>query len=122
MDIAMVLNNNGQAITLSKEFCEQVGFREVSKVKSAVEALKAKKTVTFAMTFPGGTHDIWLRYWLAAAGVDQKGVKIITIPPPQMVQNMKGGNMDGFSVGEPGNGVAVQTGIGTTATASHEIW
>ena len=122
MHIAMILNNNGQAITLSKDFCEQVGFREVGKVKSAVEALKAKKTVTFAMTFPGGTHDIWLRYWLAAAGLDQKTVKIITIPPPQMVQNMKVGNMDGYCVGEPWNGVAVQQGIGTTHICTQDIW
>ena len=122
MHIAMILNNNGQAITLSKDFCEQVGFREVGKVKSAVEALKAKKTVTFAMTFPGGTHDIWLRYWLAAAGLDQKTLKIITIPPPQMVQNMKVGNMDGYCVGEPWNGVAVQQGIGTTHICTQDIW
>ena len=122
MHVAMVLNNNGQAITLSKEFCDKVEFREVSKVKSAVEALKAKKTVTFAITFPGGTHDLWLRYWLAAAGVDQKTVKIITIPPPQMVANMKVGNMDGYSVGEPWNGVCVQQGIGTTHIASQDIW
>jgi nitrate/nitrite transport system substrate-binding protein len=122
MQIAMILNNNGQAITLSKDFCEQVGFRDVGKVKSAVEALKAKKTVTFAMTFPGGTHDLWLRYWLAAAGVDQKTVKIITIPPPQMVQNMKVGNMDGYCVGEPWNGVAVQQSIGTTHICTQDIW
>jgi nitrate/nitrite transport system substrate-binding protein len=122
MQVAMVLNNNGQAITLSKDFCGPVGFREVSKVKSAVEAMKANKTVTFAMTFPGGTHDLWLRYWLAAAGVDQKTVKIITIPPPQMVANMKVGNMDGYSVGEPWNGVCVQQGIGTTHIASQDIW
>ncbi len=122
MHIAMVLNNNGQAITLAKDFCPSVGFREVGKVKAAVEVLKAKKTVTFAMTFPGGTHDMWLRYWLAAAGVDQKSVKIITIPPPQMVANMKVGNMDGYSVGEPWNGVAVQQAIGTTHVASQDIW
>lgn len=122
MHIAMILDNNGQAITLSKDFCGKVGFREVGKVKAAVEALKAKKTVTFAMTFPGGTHDIWLRYWLAAAGVDQKSVKIITIPPPQMVANMKVGNMDGYSVGEPWNGVGVQQAIGTTHISSQDIW
>jgi len=122
MHVAMILNNNGQAITLSKDFCGQVGFREVSQVKAAVEALKAKKTVTFAMTFPGGTHDLWLRYWLAAAGVDQKTVKVITIPPPQMVANMKVGNMDGYSVGEPWNGVGVQQGIGTTHISSQDIW
>src|SRR4029453_3986958 len=122
MHIAMVLNNNDQAITLSNDFCEQVGFRDLSKGKSAVASLKGKKTVPFPMTFPGGTNDIWLRYWLAAAGVDQRTVKIITIPPPQMVQNMKVGNMDGYSVGEPWNGVAVQQGIGTTHIASQDIW
>ena len=122
MHIAMVLNQNGQAITLAKDFCGPVGFREVGKVKASVEAMKAKKTVTFAMTFPGGTHDLWLRYWLAATGVDQKTVKIITIPPPQMVANMKVGNMDGYCVGEPWNGVAVQQAIGTTHVASQDIW
>ncbi len=122
MRIAMILNNNGQAITLSKDFCGQVGFREIDKVKAAVEAMKAKKTVTFAMTFPGGTHDLWLRYWLAAAGVDQRAVKIITIPPPQMVANMKVGNMDGYSVGEPWNGVGAQQGIGFTHISSQDIW
>ena len=85
MQIAMLLNNNGQAITLSKDFCGQVGFKDLKRVAPAVTAMKKKKEVTFAMTFPGGTHDIWLRYWLAAAGVDQKKVGIITIPPPQMV-------------------------------------
>ena len=74
------------------------------------------------MTFPGGTHDLWLRYWLAAAGVDQRAVKVITIPPPQMVANMKVGNMDGYSVGEPWNGVGVQQGIGITHISSQDIW
>jgi nitrate/nitrite transport system substrate-binding protein len=122
MLVAMVLSNNGQAITLSKDFCDLVGFRAEEKVRPAIEAMKAKKTVTFAMTFPGGTHDLWLRYWLAAAGVDQQAVRIITIPPPQMVANMSVGNMDGFSVGEPWNGVAVKQGIGTTHIASQDVW
>jgi nitrate/nitrite transport system substrate-binding protein len=122
MRIAMTLSNNGQAITLSKAFCGQVGFREIGRVKSAVETLKSKKTVTFAMTFPGGTHDLWLRYWLAAAGVDQKTVKVVTIPPPQMVANMKVDNMDGYCVGEPWNGVAVQQAIGMTHISSQDIW
>jgi nitrate/nitrite transport system substrate-binding protein len=122
MHIAMILNHNGQGITLSKDFCGKVGFREVGKVKAAVESLKQKKEVTFAMTFPGGTHDLWLRYWLGAAGVDQKAVKIITIPPPQMVANMKVGNMDGYSVGEPWNGVGAQQGIGFTHISSQDIW
>lgn len=123
IQIAMMLDNNGQAITLAEDvFGGKVGFRTLDKVKPAVDAARAKKEVTFAMTFPGGTHDLWLRYWLAAAGVDQKGVKIITIPPPQMVANMKVGNMDGFCVGEPWGGVAVKEGIGFTHIASQDIW
>jgi nitrate/nitrite transport system substrate-binding protein len=123
MRIAMVLSNNGQAISLSKEFCGKVGFKQTSKIAGVVAAkLKTEKEVTFAMTFPGGTHDIWLRYWLAAANVNQKKVKIITIPPPQMVANMKVGNMDGYCVGEPWNGVAVKQEVGFTEIASQDIW
>lgn len=122
MRIAMTLNNNGQAITLSKDFCGSVGYNDLKKVASAVKELKTKKEVTFAMTFPGGTHDIWLRNWLAAAGVNSKSVGIITIPPPQMVANMKVDNMEGFCVGEPWNGVAATQNIGFTHIASQDIW
>ncbi len=74
------------------------------------------------MTFPGGTHDIWLRNWMAAAGINQKSVGIITIPPPQMVANMKVDNMEGYCVGEPWNGVAASQNIGFTHIASQDIW
>ncbi|TAH00722.1 MAG: nitrate ABC transporter substrate-binding protein [Sphingobacteriales bacterium] len=122
MKIAMTLNNNGQGITLSKDFCGLVGFKEVNKVAAAVKKVEARKEVTFAMTFPGGTHDIWLRYWMAAAGINPKSVGIITIPPPQMVANMKVDNMEGYCVGEPWNGVAVAQGIGFTHIASQDLW
>ncbi|MEA5258552.1 CmpA/NrtA family ABC transporter substrate-binding protein [Arcicella aquatica] len=122
MKIAMVLNNNGQAITLSKDFCGLVGYKEMNKVAAAIKDVKTRKEVTFAMTFPGGTHDIWLRNWLAAAGVNQKSVGIITIPPPQMVANMRVDNMEGFSVGEPWNGVAAAQNVGFTHIASQDIW
>jgi nitrate/nitrite transport system substrate-binding protein len=122
MKIAMTLSNNGQAITLSKDFCGIVGYKDLKKVAAAIKEVKAKKEVTFAMTFPGGTHDIWLRNWLAAAGVNAKSVGIITIPPPQMVANMKVDNMEGFCVGEPWNGVAASQNIGFTHIASQDIW
>ncbi|MNQ06572.1 Nitrate transport protein NrtA precursor [compost metagenome] len=123
MKIAMMLSVNGQAITLSKDFCGKVGFKQMNKVTPVVAAkLKAEKEVTFAMTFPGGTHDLWLRNWMSLAGLNQKAVKIITIPPPQMVANMKVGNMDGFCVGEPWGGVAVKQGVGFTQVASQDIW
>src|SRR6187397_2677021 len=122
MKVAMVLNNNGQAITLSKYFCGLVGFKEVNKVAAAVKNIQGRKEVTFAMTFPGGTHDIWLRTWLAACGVNSKSVGIITIPPPQMVANMRVDNMEGYCVGEPWNGLAAAQNVGFTHISSQDIW
>ena len=123
MQIAMMLNNNGQAITLSKDFCGEVGFKEYKKIPASVSNVqKRKKDITFAMTFPGGTHDLWLRYWLAATGVQQKNVNIITIPPPQMVANMRADNMEGYCVGEPWGGVAAAQGVGYTHMATQDMW
>lgn len=122
MKIAMMLNNNGQCITLSKDFCGQVGFKQIDKVSAGVKTVKERKEVTFAMTFPGGTHDIWLRYWMAAAGINQKSVGIITIPPPQMVANMRVDNMEGFCVGEPWNGLAAAQNMGFTHIATQDLW
>ncbi|MEZ4901114.1 MAG: CmpA/NrtA family ABC transporter substrate-binding protein [Spirosomataceae bacterium] len=121
MQIAMVLSNNGQGISLSKDFCGLVGFKETNKVAAAIKAVQARKEVTFAMTFSGGTHDMWLRNWMAAAGINQKSVGIITIPP-LMVANMRVDSMEGFSVGEPWNGVAASTNVGFTEIASQDIW
>ena len=117
LKIAMVLNNNGQAITLNKDY-SAAGYGNLAKARKVLEA----KTPTMAMTFPGGTHDMWLRYWLRATGVDKSAVNIIPIPPPQMVANMSVGTMDGFCVGEPWNAVAVDQNIGFTTITSQDIW
>jgi nitrate/nitrite transport system substrate-binding protein len=122
MKIAMILSVNGQAITLGKEFCDDIKFKQMNKIAGAFTTRGATKEITVANTFPGGTHDIWMRNWLAIAGVPQKSVKQITIPPPQMVANMKVGNMDAFCVGEPWNGVAVKQGVGFTQIATQDIW
>ena len=83
----------------------------------------AGKEVKAAMTFPGGTHDLWMRYWLAAGGIDpDKDISTIVVPPPQMVANMKVGNMDCFCVGEPWNEQLVNQDIGFTAATTGEIW
>ena len=75
------------------------------------------------MTFPGGTHDLWIRYWLAAGGIDpDKDIETIVVPPPQMVANMKVGTMDCFCVGEPWNLQLVNQDIGYTAVNTGEIW
>ena len=116
--VAMILNNNGQAITLAKDLAA-AGYGDP---QAAAAALAEQDDATLAMTFPGGTHDLWLRYWLLAGGVDLADVAIEAVPPPQMVQNMSVGNATGYCVGEPWNAVAVKQDIGFTAIASQDIW
>jgi nitrate/nitrite transport system substrate-binding protein len=66
---------------------------------------------------------MWEYYWLAANGINPlKDVKTITVPPPQMVANMRVGNMDGYCVGEPWNNRAIVDNIGFTATTTQDIW
>jgi nitrate/nitrite transport system substrate-binding protein len=120
MDVLMTLNNNGQAITLSKKLADKgaVDGRSLAALMK-----KEPREYTFAQTFPTGTHAMWLYYWLAANGVNpMKDVKVITVPPPQMVANMRVGNMDGFCVGEPWNHRAIADGIGVTAITTQDVW
>jgi nitrate/nitrite transport system substrate-binding protein len=113
-----------QGISVSNEYKNfKVGLK-ADALKAAFAKKKAEgKEVKVAMTFPGGTHDLWLRYWLAAAGIDpDKDVSTIVVPPPQMVANMKVGNMDAFCVGEPWNEQLANQGIGYSACTTGEIW
>jgi nitrate/nitrite transport system substrate-binding protein len=120
MAVLMNLNHNGQAITLSKKVADAGGVDGASLAKLM---RTDKRDYTFAQTFPTGTHAMWLYYWLASYGIDpMKDAKVITVPPPQMVANMRIGNMDGFCVGEPWNHRAIVDGVGVTAVTTQEIW
>ncbi len=123
MVIPWLLNRNGQAITLKAELKGKVGA-DPKALKPFVEAAKAKgEPMTFAMTFPPGTHAMWMRYWLGAGGINpDKDVALITIPPPQMVANMQVGKMDGFCVGEPWNARSIAEKIGFTALTTQDMW
>src|SRR5499427_5942108 len=123
MVIPWLLNRNGQAITLNNKL-KQAGIRTPQALKPAVDKAKASgEPLTFAMTFPPGTHAMWTRYWLASGGIHpDKDVNLITIPPAQMVANMKVDKMDGFCVGEPWNNRAIVDGIGYTVTTTQKMW
>ncbi len=118
------LNEDCQAISVSNEYKDLNIQSSSAPLKEAFARKKAAgKELTAAQTFPGGTHDLWIRYWLAAGGIDpDSDIKTITVPPPQMVANMKVGNMDLFCVGEPWNEQLVNQGIGYTAVTTGEIW
>ncbi len=124
MYILARLNTNGQAISVASSYLP-LGVKLDSKVlKAPFAKMKAAgQAAKVAMTFPGGTHDVWLRYWLAAGGIDpDKDVETIVVPPPQMVANMKVGTMEAFCVGEPWNSQLVHQSAGFTALVTGELW
>jgi len=123
MIIPWLMNRNGQAISLKTEWKGKVAD-DPKALKAAVsKAQKLGEPLTFAMTFPPGTHAMWMRYYLGAGGINpDKDVSLITVPPPQMVANMKIGKMDGFCVGEPWNARAIADGIGFTSVTTQDIW
>jgi nitrate/nitrite transport system substrate-binding protein len=120
MAVLMTLNHNGQGITLSSQVREK-GVTDGNSLKRLID--NENRDYTFAQTFPTGTHAMWLYYWLATYGINpMKDVKTIVVPPPQMVANMRVGNMDGFCVGEPWNARAIFDKIGYTVATSQDIW
>ncbi|HEX7898103.1 MAG TPA: CmpA/NrtA family ABC transporter substrate-binding protein [Planctomycetota bacterium] len=123
MIIPWILNRNGQSITVAKQYKGKVAA-DPKAFKPLVDEAKAKGSpLTFAMTFPPGTHAMWMRYYLAAGGINpDKDVALITVPPPQMVANMKVGKMDGYCVGEPWNARAIADDIGYTSLNTQDIW
>ena len=111
MSVLMTLNQNGQGITLSNQLRDQKKVTDGTSLKKLITT--EPREYTFAQTFPTGTHAMWLYYWLASIGVNpMKDVKTIVVPPPQMVANMRIGNMDGYCVGEPWNARAVADNAG----------
>ena len=124
MYILARLNLNGQGISVSSAYA---GMNVTKDAKSLGEAFKknkaAGKELKAAMTFPGGTHDLWIRYWMAAAGIDpDKDISTIVVPPPQMVANMKVNAMEAFCVCEPWNLQLIHQKIGFTALMTGELW
>jgi len=123
MVIPWLLNRNGQAITLKSEWKGKVGADPKALRPMVEQSKKLGEPLTFAMTFPPGTHAMWMRYYLGAGGIHpDKDVSLITIPPPQMVANMKIGKMDGFCVGEPWNARAIADKIGFTSVTTQDMW
>ena len=124
MNILARLNLNGQGISVGNDLkAVKVGLNSAGAKAKFLQLKAAGNTAKVAMTFRGGTHDLWVRYWLAAGGINpETDVSTIVIPPPQMVANMKAGTQDAFCVGEPWNGQLVNQKVGYTACLTSEIW
>jgi nitrate/nitrite transport system substrate-binding protein len=119
MAVLMVLNRNGQAVTLSSRLADALA--EHGNLPKALATLGRKPV--FAQTFPTGTHAMWLYYWLAAQGVHPlRDIESVVIPPPQMVAALAEDKLDGLCVGEPWNAMAEAEGVGRTVAYTSEVW
>ena len=118
---ALVLNLHGNAITLSNNLWES-GIRDGHSLREAIKSKRGKDSFTFGVVYPFSSHRHLLRKWLSAHGINpDEDVRMVVVPPAQMVQNLKAGNLDGFCVGGPWNSVAVQDNVGWCATTSAEL-
>jgi ABC-type nitrate/sulfonate/bicarbonate transport system substrate-binding protein len=118
---ALVLNLNGNAITLSNDLWKR-GVRDGDTLREEIKRSRHERILTFGVVFPFSSHRHLLRKWLSAHRIDaERDVRIVVVPPPQVAANLKAGNLDGFCVGEPWNSVAVQSKLGWCAATSAQL-
>lgn len=124
INILARLNLGGQCISVGQEYMDlKVGTDTTEFRQALADKRGSGREVKAAMTFPGGTHDLWIRYWMAAGGIDpNRNIDTMVVPPAQMVANMRVGNMDTFCVCEPWNAQLINQGIGYTANTTSELW
>src|SRR6202163_607563 len=105
-----VENINGQAITLSVKHKDK-------------RDPKSWKGFKFAVPFDYSMHNYLLRYYVAEHGLDpDQDIQIRSVPPPEMVANLRADNIDGFLGPDPMNQRAVYDGVGFIHLLSKEIW
>ncbi|MDX2230218.1 MAG: nitrate ABC transporter ATP-binding protein [Leptolyngbyaceae cyanobacterium bins.349] len=118
---ALTMTRNGNAITLDKRFADQ-GILTLNDLKRMLLETPDKRH-TFGVVHPASMHNLLLRYWLAAGGVDPNhDLTVTTIPPAQMIAQLEAGNIDGYCVGEPWNVRASIENLGYTIATDLEIW
>lgn len=109
-NVMTIQNVNGQAIVLA------------NKHKNNRDP-KNWKGFKFAIPFEFSMHNFLLRYYLAENGINpDTDVQLRVVPPPEMVANLRAGNIDGFLGPDPVNQRAVYDEIGFIHLLSREIW
>ena len=118
---SLILSRNGNAITLSNQFYEQ-GVRNLKGLKRIISQTN-EQTYSLGVVHPSSMHNLMLRYWLASGGIDpDKDVNLVVLPPSEMVNRLKSGEIDGYCVGEPWNSRAVYEGLGFVIATDLDIW
>ncbi|MBX3502271.1 MAG: ABC transporter substrate-binding protein [Alphaproteobacteria bacterium] len=135
MTVPMSLNVNGNGVTLSTALAEDVeaartrGGSGPLATARALRAALAKRRAdglpppTFGVVFPYSSHNYMLRYWLAAGGIDpDRDVRLLVVPPPQMITYLTARRIDGYCVGAPWNSLAERLGVGRVVVNGYDIW
>jgi bicarbonate transport system substrate-binding protein len=124
MYVLAMLNTQGNGIAIAKSQANKNISLDISKAKDYIQGLKKAGTpFRAAYTFPKVNQDFWIRYWLAAGGINpDQDVSLLTVPAAQTVANMKTGTMEGFSTGDPWPGRLIKDDIGFVAALTAQIW
>jgi ABC-type nitrate/sulfonate/bicarbonate transport system substrate-binding protein len=118
---ALVLNLNGNAITLSEDLWKR-GVRDGATLREEVMRCRHQKVFTFGVVHRFSSHLHLLGAWLRGHGIEpHRDVHLVVLPPSQMVSHLASGNLDGFCVGEPWNSVAIRAGTGWCVETSVNI-
>jgi nitrate/nitrite transport system ATP-binding protein len=118
---ALNLSRNANAIIFSKRLYNQ-GVRTLADLKAVING-NPDNILTLGVVHPAAMQNLILRYWLAAGGIDpDKDVSLTVLPPTEMVDQLKAGNIDGYCAGEPWNYRAVHEDVGFVAATALEIW
>ncbi|HEY4343326.1 MAG TPA: CmpA/NrtA family ABC transporter substrate-binding protein [Parvibaculum sp.] len=127
--IPHILSLSGNMVTLKADLAAKVraaAAREGSIMPQALATvLRADKAepLTLGIVHAYSTHNLLLRYWLAAGGIDlQTEVKLTVVPPAQAVEALSAGQIAGFCAGAPWGDVAERAGVGAAIAASKDIW
>lgn len=131
---AMTIHRHGNAMTMNKAIWES-GLRPWQEYNGDLDAFGQDFRRYFAKIPPeqrvwavvlsSAIYEYFVRYLAAAAGINpDEEFRIIIIPPPQMVVNMRIGAMQAYMVAEPWNTRAItgNEGIGFTFAQGREIW
>lgn len=116
---ALVLNLNGNAITLSEEFWK-AGVRDAASLARHLRTLR-NHTPTFGVVSSQSSHGYLLRKWLTRGGVNLDACRFVVVPPAQMAGHLRAGHLDGYCAGEPWNSEAVASGAGWIAATSSSL-
>ncbi|MGE0421816.1 MAG: CmpA/NrtA family ABC transporter substrate-binding protein [Reyranellaceae bacterium] len=135
MAAPMSLSINGNGVTLSCALAEEVeagrdgsGSDTLSTARALCTAIARRRDAglpppTFGVVFQHSSHNYMLRYWLAAGGIDpDRDVRLLVVPPPQMITYLTARRIDGYCVGAPWNRLAESLSVGRVVASGYDIW